>query len=300
MSFVSESHTAENLHGCIEDALQEWNLTNEYRPIFIVSDNAPNMVKAIGLNENWERIPCFAHTLQLAIKDALKDTVGFGNIRKKCRSLVGFFSRSSTAHAKLDEMQVSINPNATPLKLIQDVETRWNSEFDMMKRLLELRTALGAVLSFPNMPKSISNDEWDIIEMYTEALGPFKEATVLMSGEKYPTLSSYIPIVKGLKKATEDFVNENAGKKCSNLGKKLLSAVKARFTDICENEAFLLAMVADPRYKNRFLKGEEKLKAENALVNRIERIQPQEDAAAKRESLAPNKSSKGSLIMRCG
>lgn len=144
----------------------------------IVTDNAPNMVKAVSMNNTWESIPCFAHTLQLAIKDALQDTVGFDYIRKKCRKLVGFFARSSTAHAKLDDMQRSINPDAPSLRIIQDVETRWNSEFAMFQRLLELQKALGAVLSLPKMPTGLSNEEWTIIQMYSDVLGPFKEAAL--------------------------------------------------------------------------------------------------------------------------
>lgn len=186
--FVSKSHTSENLYDGIEDGPRDWNLNGVNRPIFIVT----------VVNNTWERIPCFAHTLQLASKDALHDTVGFDSIRKKCRKLVGFCARSSTAHAKLDDMQRSLNPDAPSLRLIQDVETRWNLEFAMFQRLLELRTAFGADLSLWKMPTGLSNEEWNIIQMYSDVLGPFKEATVIMFGEKYPTLPLYIPLTKGL------------------------------------------------------------------------------------------------------
>ena len=98
-----------------------------------------------------------------------------------------------------------------------------------------------------------------MIQSYADALGPFKEAKVLMSGEKYPTLPFYILIVKGLIKATEDFIMDNGEKKCSSLGKKLLTALKERFNDNCENKNLILAMISDPRYKNRLFSCEEKI-----------------------------------------
>ena len=160
MRYFEESQTVGNLHDSIEDTSLEWNLHDENRPVFIITDNAPNIVKAVTMNNKWERIPCFAHTLQFAIKDAVSDAVGSDRMRMKCRSLVGFFARSSAAHAKLDEMQATFDTESTPLRLVQDVETRWNSKFAMFERLLHLRTALGAVLSSPKMPNNINNTEW--------------------------------------------------------------------------------------------------------------------------------------------
>lgn len=87
----------------------------------------------------------------------------------------------------------------------------------MFQRLLELRAALGTVLSLPKKPPGLSNEEWNILQMYSDVLGPFKESTVIMSGEKYPTLPLYIPLIKGLIKATQDYIEENKSKKAVNL-----------------------------------------------------------------------------------
>jgi len=46
---------------------------------------------------------------------------------------------------------------------------------------------------------SISKADWDLIKIYVDVLGPFKEATVIMSSEKYLTASMYLQIVIGLK-----------------------------------------------------------------------------------------------------
>ena len=75
MRYFEESHTTDNLHDSIEDAFLEWNLHDENRPVFIITDNAPEIVKAVTMNNKWKRIPCFAHTLQLAIKGAVTSCV---------------------------------------------------------------------------------------------------------------------------------------------------------------------------------------------------------------------------------
>ena len=79
-------------------------------------------------------------------------------------------------------------------QLIQQVDTRWNSHFDMFERMLELKTPLMFVLSQLDM-QSILKKDWILIEAYVEVSRPLKYATVMMSVEKYPTASMYIPVV---------------------------------------------------------------------------------------------------------
>lgn len=109
-----------------------------------------------------------------------------------------------------------------------------------------------------------------------------------MSGEKYPTLPLYIPLIKGLIKATQDYIEENKAKKSSNLGRKLLAAVQARFNQICKAESLLLAMVVDSRYKNRLSNGEEKLQVEDLLIGTIKQILPEEDVSSMQVEQVPH------------
>ena len=69
---LSESHTGENLNSFLKSTLDEWGFTNDKNlEIYFVTDNAANIVKAIRLSDTWERIPCFAHTLQVNNKRQL-------------------------------------------------------------------------------------------------------------------------------------------------------------------------------------------------------------------------------------
>jgi len=60
------SHTGEALKTRLEVAIQNWGLQQE-KLTAIVSDNAANIVNAIGLLK-WPRVPCIAHTLQLSLR----------------------------------------------------------------------------------------------------------------------------------------------------------------------------------------------------------------------------------------
>lgn len=292
---VTERNTSENLCNFIEDGLSEWGLLADCIHFYFVTDNAANIVKAISLNEKWARIPCFAHSLQLAIKSAIKDCPNFKEISKKCKSLVGFFSRSSTAKAKFEEMQKSTNPDAIPLKLIQDVETRWNSTHDMLSRILQLRMPLGAVLSEPKMPDNLTGSEWNLVSIYVDALLPFKEATVVMSGEEYATISLYIPIVTSLVKSTRVFIAENDSPEAAQFGNSLLQSLETRFHQVHNSEVLLVSMLVDPRYKNRLLDVGAKSAAEKKLLAKClalkdpePEVSPEEPSNSTTDTTRPN------------
>lgn len=75
---------------------------------------------------------CFAHSLQLCINDVKKEIPGLSNLLAKCRQIVGHYKHSNKASQKLTEFQTLMNvPNHT---LLQDVDTRWNSEYLMLQR----------------------------------------------------------------------------------------------------------------------------------------------------------------------
>src|SRR6185312_8118813 len=80
-----------------------------------------------------------------------------------------------------------------PLRLIQEVPTRWNSMLSMIKRLIRLRSALkDAFDSFEDgkhrslLPSSV---EWACLEEVVTLLEPLHRLTVKWSGVLYVTIS---------------------------------------------------------------------------------------------------------------
>ena len=76
--------------------------------MYFITDNAPNLVAALKKvpdGYTWQHLRCVAHSLQLAIVDVKKSTSNLEALLIACRSIVGHYKRSSTAKARLFELQ---------------------------------------------------------------------------------------------------------------------------------------------------------------------------------------------------
>lgn len=75
--------------------MEEWNF-NPKLPVYLVNDNASNMLKAGELLGCDLHLGCFAHTLNVAAEKALKVKI-VSNMLAKVRRIVAFFRRSAVA-----------------------------------------------------------------------------------------------------------------------------------------------------------------------------------------------------------
>lgn len=103
-----------------------------------VHDNASNMGLAMRrLRENdciKNNIGCFAHTLQLAIKNSIEKNVPIEHMLSVVRANSRFFRKSSVGWAALKAKQKEFDEKMTPKRPIMDVAVRWNSSFLMVQR----------------------------------------------------------------------------------------------------------------------------------------------------------------------
>ena len=146
-------------------------------------------------------MPCFAHTLNLVVEDSLKVDPQLSEIQKKCRDIVSYFHRSSKATDKLVSIQNRLKIDNH--KLIQDVETRWNSVFYIFERLIEQHEAVTTTLCLLNK-NSLCLDSEDVGAMKNAAtlLKSFEAATREMSGDQYLPISKLIPLARSLQQLT--------------------------------------------------------------------------------------------------
>lgn len=77
--------------------------------------------------------------------DEVQAITRFLEITKKCRSICGKFNHSTKMNYMLDETQKS--RNETLLNIIQEIKTRWNSTFNMLERLLIVKSSVNIVLN---------------------------------------------------------------------------------------------------------------------------------------------------------
>ncbi|XP_053714153.1 zinc finger BED domain-containing protein 4-like [Synchiropus splendidus] len=137
-----QSHTAENLAQVKSRLMLEWGITD--RVTCLVTDGAPNM-GACSRHLQLRHTNCVAHTLNLFIKKAIEQNPVLSKIHIDARRLVGYFKSSTTAKERLSQMQVHMGQ--TTLKLVQEVDTRWNSTFHMLQRLHDMKEPVAAALA---------------------------------------------------------------------------------------------------------------------------------------------------------
>lgn len=128
-----------------------------------------------------------------------KQNVGqFRELIGKCRGIVGFFNHSDICNA---ELKASCNEDGSNLKqLIQEVSTRWNSTYAMVKRIHDQATPINRVLSNANkFNLMLTEHEIRVLKETIAVFMPLSQATELLSASSYPTAGLVIPVYHKLK-----------------------------------------------------------------------------------------------------
>ena len=256
-----KAHTSANLEDEMKSCFVEFGIENKVN--FIVTDNASNITKAASdLKTNH---PCLAHTLNLAVKDALKET-GTQALVAKVKAIVAHFKKSPKQVEKLKAVHAE---NKTKfIKLKQECETRWNSTLDMLESYIKQHTEVTGVLCKGGKAHLclIENDETDEIKeikQTIETLKPLKEATLELSGEKFTTLSKVVPMITALKRSI--------CKQQNPLALALQTELSYRFDDFVNEDYLNLTMVLDPRFKSK--------SPDAAIYMKVKELFPREDTA---------------------
>lgn len=141
------NHNAEYISTILSEILDEWHI-NAKSVIAVITDNVFNITKAMrDMFGHRRHMPCFAHTLNLAVQDSIAATLEFQIVVKKVKSIVTYFKRSVKAADALKELQTSdVENGGLVLKLKQEYETRWNSLFYMIERFVQLANHMSTVL----------------------------------------------------------------------------------------------------------------------------------------------------------
>ena len=152
-SLLEGSHTKEWISSPLRDLFSAWGI--ESKVTRIVTDNAANVkntvtVALLGIRHQL----CFPHTLNLVVKEAIRNTPDVFAAKNKMKNIETFFHHSSLANAALREAHQTVL--TVHRKLKQNIETKWNSTFDMLQsyinQLEQVATALLLNKKTQNVP----------------------------------------------------------------------------------------------------------------------------------------------------
>ena len=247
----TERHTADNLCREMRRVIGEWEL--EEKLVAIVTDNAANITAAVRQLQQsdgyWavKHLPCFAHTLNLVVQQAVQS---INDLKMKVKNIVTYFHQSTVAAAKLEELQEQMKPNQRPLKLKNDVVTRWNSTLHMCQRMCEVQEQLNATIAvLMNPVECLTTEEWQALKEIMVVLKPFDAVTTEVSAEKAVTASKVIMLARGLITACNKIQPTLRNDLSKALMTKLLEGMQKRFSNMESNVLLARATFLDPRFK---------------------------------------------------
>ena len=267
-------HTADSIYEQYQETVNSYEIASKI--LSIVTDNASNMIRAfegipgfegtsqdsmsssdsdcdsdseepyqdidhslyVQLPTQWN--PCFAHTVQLAVQDGLKNTgPQLNKVLAKAAKIVSFARKSTHATEILEDEKRLQAANAT----------RWNSQLYSIKSILSVPSEKLDALDTVHLTQYERNCLID----FCEVLKPFEDTTVFVQQENTVSASFVLPCVRGLKhKMTR--INSKFN---SKLVTTLKESVHRRLATFEENEQYILAAVLDPRFKLKWTSSEE-------------------------------------------
>ena len=137
------------------------------------------------------RLPCYAHTCQIAINRVNKTrNQAFGRVLTKTKHFVSKYRKSSKAKYVLSKTSYK-------KRLPGWVQTRWHSELDMSKAIVEASELedkpLAKLTEEMNWNMEMSVADIRCLKQYNQIMEPFANKTNLLGGEKYSTIQLVLP-----------------------------------------------------------------------------------------------------------
>lgn len=177
---------------------------------------------------NW--IGCFAHVLQLIVKDGLRSAGRMETVISKCSKLVSHVRKSTIATDVL----------AGNNRLQYATSTRWNSQLKMIRSVLSIPEV--KLDELEGVPKLTAHDR-SILRDIVEILIPFEEATDMVQTENIPSSGYILVCIKSLRHQLKKL----ASKYHSAFVRALNTSFENRMPPFEACTTFILGAILDPR-----------------------------------------------------
>ncbi len=194
---------------------------------------------------------CFAHTLELVVKDGFNSQHQINSVISKCAKLVSFVHKSTIATDSLEGEK----------RLQSYTPTRWNSQVKMLKSVLAIPQEKLDELE-DKAPK-ITVHERKLMSDIVEILIPFEEATDFAQTENIPSSGYVIPCIRGLQHELTKLLQ----KYNSNFVRNLKRSFETRLLNLQDQYIYCIASLLDPRFKLKWCTSDDEKESMRKILN---------------------------------
>lgn len=177
-------------------------------------------------------IRCAAHTLQLVINTALKQTNNAKKLISKCRRIV----KSLLAPNMLNLIR---QRNFRSPKI--DCLTRWSSTYYMLERFVELKDFYISMISFMPSKCKMNESDWHNLDGILRILRLFESLTKKLQAVNF-TVADFYGAWQELKMEMVDLIGVE-------LVDNILVQMEARESEMMQNDIIYSCVFMDPRYR---------------------------------------------------
>lgn len=215
------------------------------------------------------QVRCIAHILNLAVKSAL---VVLDEELETIRAVVKKISSSTKQSELFEKIQEKLISEARsnkidlPFKkvyrLVNEMDTRWNSTFNMLERFLMLQKAIEIALGKMIVLKNSNyNINWKLVQKLICYLGPSYDLTVRLSGQSYSTVSLTSSLIPILMKHTLGYLTDEHLSEAA----KAFYAKLDDYSNSIKNDIAIVSTCLDPRIKLSFITAE----CQDTAINKV-------------------------------
>ncbi|XP_019733293.1 zinc finger BED domain-containing protein 1-like isoform X1 [Hippocampus comes] len=256
--YFPEDHSEVMMTTVLREVLESWELREEML-ICVTTDNATNSNSALQLDE-WNRLQCFGHRLQLAIESSLKTLspqtqTDVQRAVEVCKQVTGTISNSFKRRCDLAKAQVDLDLPIHQLK--SESPTRWGSRQQMISRFIEQEKAVKQVLREDSKVRHLipTRQDMKILESVNKALSPLMEFTDAFPGEEYVSVSYVKPVLHLFKQQILKSQDDDSPL-TRTIKEGILNYLHDKYADDATEKLLDMAMLLDPRFKTAYTKAE--------------------------------------------
>ena len=208
------------------------------------TDNAKDISGALKGTYHW--LGCVAHHLNLVVQEAFKKNKVAAHILQKCKKIVSAINYSNTILYDVRKYQQELG--LPPVKLLQEVSTRWWSILAMLISIKNERSATTLALNEAGKNHLIlTNKEFSRILEIIVLLQVFKDKTDQLGVKDDITITKIVPTFEFFRKYLRK-PQENESKMLKSMKVHMLTKLETRYSKE-QFEYLSQCSYLDPRFK---------------------------------------------------